>query len=68
VILNKESPFDGEENEKTGLKCLNWKLPIPIDINWSVEIYDIVFSDGTVKDLKVIPQKEQLKILYKIEY
>ena len=67
MILNKESSFDGEENEKTGLKCLNWKLPIPININWSVEIYDFVFFDGSVKDLETIPQKEQLKILYKIE-
>ena len=32
-----------------------------------METYDIVFSEGAVKDLKVIPQKEQLKILDKIE-
>jgi mRNA interferase RelE/StbE len=32
-----------------------------------VESYDIVFSEGAIKDLKVIPQKEQLKILDKIE-
>jgi len=32
-----------------------------------VETYDIVFSEGAVKDLKVLLQKEQLKILDKIE-
>lgn len=32
-----------------------------------METYDIVFSEGAVKDLKVIPPKEQLKILDKIE-
>lgn len=32
-----------------------------------MEIYEIVFSEGAVKDLKVIPQKEQIKILDKIE-
>ena len=32
-----------------------------------METYDIVFSEGALKDLKVIPQKEQLKILDKSE-
>ena len=32
-----------------------------------METYDIVFSEGAVKDLKAIPQKEQLKIIDKIE-
>lgn len=32
-----------------------------------MEIYEFFFSEGAVKDLKVIHQKEQLKILYKIE-
>jgi mRNA interferase RelE/StbE len=32
-----------------------------------VEAYDIFFSEGALKDLKVIPQKEQIKILDKVE-
>lgn len=29
--------------------------------------YEILFSEGAVKDLKSVPSKDQIKIIYKIE-